>query len=122
MDEITIKNMAYRRGADLCGIASVERFRNAPKGFNPLDIYSKCRSVIVFARRIPHESLYAENCVPYTHINTIALREVDSLAYALSLELHDAGIGNVIIPSDDPYEYWEPENSYGRAILSLRHA
>ncbi|MFW9822620.1 MAG: epoxyqueuosine reductase, partial [Candidatus Thorarchaeota archaeon] len=24
--------------------------------------------------------------------------------------------------SDDPYEYWEPDRMYGRAILSLRHA
>ncbi len=122
MDEGMIKGMTYRRGADLCGIAPVGRFSNAPKGFNPADIYSKCRSVLVFAKRVPHESLYAENCVPYTHINTIVIHEVDSLAYALSLDLQDAGVANVIIPSDDPYEYWEPENLYGRAILSLRHA
>jgi epoxyqueuosine reductase QueG len=36
--------------------------------------------------------------------------------------LEDLDIGCVPIPSDDPYEHWEPERMYGRAILSLRHA
>ena len=40
----------------------------------------------------------------------------------LSLILEDIGIENVPIPCDDPYEYWEPENQYGRTILFLRHA
>jgi epoxyqueuosine reductase QueG len=32
------------------------------------------------------------------------------------------GIEAVPIPSDEPYEHWEHERSYGRAVLSLRHA
>jgi len=27
-----------------------------------------------------------------------------------------------MIPADDPYEHWDAERRYGRAILSLRHA
>lgn len=117
-----IKDIAYKAGADICGIAPQSRFSNAPEGFNPIDIYSKCKSVLVFAKRLPVESINAESCIPYTHINDLITREVDNLTYKISLGLQDININNVIIPTDDPYEYWEPQNSYGRAILSLRHA
>jgi len=117
-----IKDIAYKLGADICGVAPQIRFSNAPKGFNPKDIYSKCKSVLVFAKRLPIESINAESCIPYTHINSLITYEVDNITYKISLALQDKNINNVIIPSDDPYEYWESENSYGRAILSLRHA
>ena len=31
-----VKEIAYSLGADLCGIAPVERFKDAPTGFHPL--------------------------------------------------------------------------------------
>jgi hypothetical protein len=34
MNSKTIKNIAYELGAGLCGIASVERFQDAPSGFS----------------------------------------------------------------------------------------
>ena len=117
-----IKSVVIERGADLCGIAPADRFKAAPKGFHPNDIYEKCKSVLVFAKRLPTESLFASSCIPYTHINNIIIKEVDLLTLKLSLELEDLGIKNVPLPSDDPYEHWVPNDSYGRAILSLRHA
>jgi epoxyqueuosine reductase QueG len=60
--------------------------------------------------------------VPYTFVNSVAARQVDDLTYALSLGLEEAGVRAVPIPSDDPYEHWEQQRAYGRAILSLRHA
>ncbi|RJP66793.1 MAG: epoxyqueuosine reductase [Candidatus Abyssobacteria bacterium SURF_17] len=109
-------------GADLCGIAHAGRFAGAPEGFKPIDIWDKCKSVAVFARRLPAQSLFAENCVPYTFVNTMMTQEVDRLTMQISLKLEALGIENVPIPSDDPYEHWEAERSYGRAILSLKHA
>lgn len=122
IDGLNIKKIAVELGADLCGIASVERFQDAPPGFNPSDIYSKCKSVIVFAKRVPSSSLSAQNCIPYTHVSDVIIREVDSLGAKLCLILEDLGIGAVPIPSDDPSLYWEAENQYARGILSLRHA
>ncbi|HNW50026.1 MAG TPA: hypothetical protein PKH79_03025 [Prolixibacteraceae bacterium] len=37
----SIKEVAYSLGADVCGIANVERFTNAPKGFHPSDIFRR---------------------------------------------------------------------------------
>jgi epoxyqueuosine reductase QueG len=121
-DSKLIKEIIKGLGADLCGIAPVDRFNEAPKGFHPRDIYKDSKSVVVFAKRLPLESLFATSCVPYTYVNDIITRKVDELGFEVALELEDQGIRAVPIPSDDPYEYWEPENSYGRAILSLRHA
>ena len=36
-----IKSTALELGVDLCGIAPVDRFSSAPKGFHPNDVYSK---------------------------------------------------------------------------------
>lgn len=117
-----IKQIVIKNGGDLFGIAPVDRFDGAPTGFHPINIYKKTKSVIVFAKRIPSETLYADSCVPYTHINTLAMQAVDLMTFHISSELEDIGIKNVIIPTDDPYEYWDDENQTGRAILSLRHA
>ena len=122
MNSKTIKNIAYELGADLCGIASVERFQDAPSGFSPLDIYSKCESVIVFAKRVPAGSLSAESCVPYTHASNMVTLEVDRIGVKFCLILEDSRVKTVPIPSDDPSEYWEAETQYARGVLSLRHA
>lgn len=117
-----IKELILKLGADLCGIAPVDRFSAAPKGFHPKDIYQECQSVIVFAKRLPVSCLDAENCVPYTYVNNILTQQVDLLGVEIALQLEKEGIQGVPIPSDDPYEFWDEERSYGRAILSMRHA
>ncbi|WP_245837520.1 MULTISPECIES: epoxyqueuosine reductase [Methanobacterium] len=117
-----IKEIAKDLGADLCGITRPDKFNNAPKGHHPLDIYPDCKSVIVFAKRVPPGSIYAENCIPYTHANNMITQLVDSLGLELCLVLEDLGINTVPIPSDDPSKYWEADKQYARGILSLRHA
>ena len=117
-----IKEITKKLGFDLCGIAPVERFSGAPNGFRPRDIYNECKSVIVFAKSIPSESLNASSFVPYSHLGSLIIQEVDNLTLQFTRKLQKLGIGAIPIPSDDPYEYWEPDRMYGRAILSLRHA
>lgn len=117
-----VKEVAYRNGVDLFGIASVDRFKEAPEGFHPKDIYSRTESIIVFAIRVPSETLYAENPVPFTHVNTLAMQKMDAVTYNISSELDRLGLKNVLIPTDDPYLSWDQDRQEGRAILSLRHA
>ncbi|MBN1760835.1 MAG: epoxyqueuosine reductase [Chitinispirillaceae bacterium] len=117
-----IKEIAYALGADLCGIAPVGRFNDAPSGFKPKDIYKATRSVIVYAKRLPTEILFAQSCIPYTHVNALIATEVDRLSLSLSLKLQDRGIKNVIVPTDDPYEFWDGKKRHGMGILSMRHA
>jgi epoxyqueuosine reductase QueG len=117
-----IKEKAAEFGVNLCGIASVDRFKNAPKGFSPLDLYPECKSVIVFAKRLPVGLFNSTSCVPYSHYNSLLPQEIDRISLKLAYYLEDMGYGAIPIPSDDPYEHWESERMYGRAILSMRHA
>ena len=55
-----VKHFAAELGADLCGVASVDRFVAAPKGHHPQDIFPGCRSVIVLACEFPRDALGAE--------------------------------------------------------------
>jgi epoxyqueuosine reductase len=117
-----IKKVAFDKGVDLFGIASVDRFKNAPEGFHPKNIYSKTESVILFAIRLPAETLFAENPIPFTHVNTLAMQKLDAMTFDISRELDSVGIRNILIPCDDPYEFWDKDKQEGRGILSLRHA
>jgi len=121
-DSEKVKGVLLGLGADLCGIAPVERYAGAPAGFHPRDIFKDCRAVIAFAKRLPTGVLDAESCIPYTRANDQAVSEVDAITFNAALSLEDLGMRSVIIPSDDPYEHWEPERMHGRGILSLRHA
>jgi len=41
-----IKELARGLGADLCEIASIDRFDDSPKGFHPTDVYKNTKSII----------------------------------------------------------------------------
>jgi len=116
-----IQEIAFETGADLFGLAGVDRFADAPKGFHPRDIYSKTETVIAFAIKLPSETLFADNPVPFTHVNTLAMQKMDLITYDISTKLDRLGLKNVLIPTDDPYLSWDNEKQEGRAILSLRH-
>lgn len=122
IESAVVKNVLREEGADLCGIAPVDRFADAPSGFHPLDIYEDCRGAVVFARRLPSGILFARSRVPYTRANDQVTVEVDSITFRACLALEDLGMRCVPVPTDDPYEHWEPERSHGRGVLSLRHA
>lgn len=117
-----VKEMALKLGADICGIASLNRFDRAPQGFHPRDVYRDCKSVIVFAKRLPLEIILAESRIAYTHGIDTMLSSLDLLGLEMCRQLNKRGIHGVFIPADTPYEYWDPERMHGQGILSLRHA
>jgi ferredoxin len=53
MNAETIKQFALDQGLDLCGIASIDRFEEAPRNMHPASIFPEAKSVVVVARRIP---------------------------------------------------------------------
>ncbi len=122
LDTDVVKDIFLELGADLCGIAPAQRFGEAPEGFRPTDIFGDCRSVIVFAKRLPAGPLFAASCIPYTRLNDLLMTRLDDVGYAASLELERLGAKAVAVPADDPSEYWEADRHYARGVLSLRHA
>jgi epoxyqueuosine reductase QueG len=121
MNAKMLKSLALKSGVDLCGIAPVERFRGAPEGYRPTDIYPSAKSVLVIAKRVPRAALLPRSPVPYTFASDVVLNEVFRITCALSLRLQDLGVAGVPIPSE-PYEYWDVKKKEGRGVLSLKHA
>jgi epoxyqueuosine reductase QueG len=118
-----VKERARELGADLCGITSAERLGNAPKGFRPTDIYPACKSVVVFAKRLPPALFESTSPSPYTLVGEGERgRVLDTLAVELCNWLYDKGVNAFPIPSDAPYDHWEAERKHGQGILSLKHA
>jgi epoxyqueuosine reductase QueG len=115
-----VKRMAKELGADLVGIASVQRFEAAPEGFKPTDIFPDARSVIALAKRFPNGVFSAGSPVPYTFASSVTLQEVFRLTYGLGLRLEDFGVTAIPVPSE-PYEHWEEEKKEGRGLMSLKH-
>lgn len=117
-----IKKKAIQKGADICGVAPLSRFEDAPKGFHPRDIYPGCRSVVVFASHFPLGTLQAKTNSPYTLVRNMMVEKLDRISFHLADELEKNGITSVPIPSAEPYDYWDSGRNHGRGILSLKHA
>ncbi|HLP73195.1 MAG TPA: hypothetical protein VK155_09850 [Bacteroidales bacterium] len=122
MTSSEIKSLTISLGAEKCGIASVDRFKDAPAGFHPLDIYGNCNSVIVFLVQMPAEIIMAANPVPYSHTAYLIYSRLDIIGLNLSKAIQNNGNSAIPIPSDVPYLYWDNVNRHGMGILSLRHA
>lgn len=106
----------------MCGIAPASRFARAPEGFKPTDIYSKCRSVVVFIKKMPGEIIVAENPIPYSHTGHLLYEALDRIALSLCGYLEKHNVKSVLVPCDTPYLHWEEEIDRGQAIISMRHA
>ncbi|MBN1925512.1 MAG: epoxyqueuosine reductase [Prolixibacteraceae bacterium] len=116
-----IKKIILELGADICGIASIDRFDQAPEGFHPTDLYAGTKSVIVFAKKIPESIFHVKSCIPYSFIDDIALHETLRLSLEISVKLENFKIRAIPIPSE-PYEYWDEASMTGKGMLSLKHA
>ncbi|WP_243345987.1 4Fe-4S double cluster binding domain-containing protein [Parabacteroides sp. FAFU027] len=115
-----IKKYAFDQGADLCGIASIDRFDDFPKGFHPKDVYKETQSVISIVCKIPEMPLYIDTPSPYTAIEEIALTKVSQIAFAITNYIEKKGYSAILIPSV-PYDYWDADTLTGKGILSLKH-
>jgi epoxyqueuosine reductase len=120
--ENRIKEILMELGADICGIADIERFKDAPSSFHPTDIYEDCKAVIVFAKSMPKGLTYVSPRHVYNKATDTNLEELDRISYLASAEIEKSGGIAVPMPSDSPYEYWDSDNMEGRGLISMRHA
>jgi epoxyqueuosine reductase QueG len=116
-----LKQYALNLGADLVGIASVDRFDGAPMGHQPEDILPGSRAVISCALRIPASTLDGLPTA-YHRALEIVHAQLDVLACKVALFIESEGGSAIPVPSDEPYRYWESKRSYGRGDLSHKHA
>ncbi|PAB56365.1 epoxyqueuosine reductase [Anaeromicrobium sediminis] len=122
MKSALIKEYALKFGAHRCGIASIERFEDAPEGFNPKDVFRDCSSVVVFIKQMPTDVIFAENPIPYTHTAYKMYEEMDRIGMDLCRFFQENNVKAALIPADVPYLYWDQDNMHGKGIISLKHS
>ncbi len=117
-----IRKIVLSLGADLCGFAGVEAFKDAPVGYHPKDIYADCKSVISFAVALPKGLTKVEPRLVYGHYNSLSCTEVDFIAFRAAKAIEAQFKCRVVpLPCDAPYEYWDQENMTGKGLLSMKH-
>jgi epoxyqueuosine reductase QueG len=112
-----IRTICLELGADLVGIASIDRFSDAPLGFHPCDILSDCKTVIVLACRLPHDALNAD-AATYTLIRNQMVEKMDNLATSAAAGLKTKGLSAKPILSVQS----QLHNGKYYGPISLKHA
>ncbi|HOO27775.1 MAG TPA: 4Fe-4S binding protein [Lachnospiraceae bacterium] len=115
-----IKQLLFSLGVDLCGIACIERFQGAPKGYHPTDILPSCRSVISFGCRFPVGTLICSSNIPYTRVRNSITSKMDSIALDFCIEMEKHQILCIPIPVNE--SVWDENTGRWRSIVSLKHA
>ena len=115
------KEFARSLGAELVGVASVDRFEEAPEGHRPEDILPQARAVVAFAKRMPNGPLEGP-ATSYHHTMSVLHAQLDLIASQVAIFLEQEGGLAVPVPADEPYDHWEAERLYGRGDLSHKHA
>lgn len=117
-----IKNILTEEGADVCGIASIDRFADSPKGFSPLDVWGQCLSVVAFGTALPKGLALVDSRLIYEHFNSDMNEMVDRICLTSARRIErELGCLAVPVPCDGPYDYWDEEKKTGKGILSMRH-
>lgn len=114
-----VKEIMFALGADLCGIASIDRFSDAPNGYHPLDIFPTCKSVISFACRFPVGTLICKSDVPYTKVRNSITPKMDAIALDFCIEMEKNQIVCVPIPANE--SQWDENTGRYRSIVSQKH-
>jgi Uncharacterized Fe-S protein len=115
-----IKNLACQYGADLCGIASIDRFGEAPEGFHPRDVLPDCQSVVVLAVKFLAGTLKCSTTVPYYIVRNILTERLDRMAVQICEELEQRGAVAVPTGTTGPTEFDTKTGRY-RNIVSAKH-
>lgn len=116
-----VKHLARELGADLCGVAPVERFAGAPEGFHPRDVLPECRAVVVLGCGFLRNSVRAASTIPYTDVRNHLTRRMDDLAIRLCYALEARDVPALPVNAIGPTE-WDARTGKSRGILSLKHA
>ena len=107
---LAVKELAYRLGADLCGVANIERYENAPIRMSPQGILPSAKSVIVCAVHHPDAAIelggekHPQDIGPYS-IQYIMNDKLDLLSFRIARLLDDLGYKTVPIASSNIWRY-----------------
>jgi len=116
-----VKQILYDMGADLCGIASIDRFNEAPDGFHPCDVLPSCKTVVVYAKQFLTGPLHCKSTVPYTIIRNMLSDILDKMSFEFCKIMEQNGIIAVPTGTIGPGEY-DAKTDRSRNIVSAKHS
>ena len=120
MTSSDVKNKLYSMGADLCGIASVDRFEAAPQGFHPNDVLPSCKSVISYGIRFVSGTISCKSDVPYTLVRNVLSQRMDNISVEFCIDMEKSGV--LAIPIITNQSFLDPRTGRNRCIVSAKHA
>lgn len=121
MDSNEVKHILFDLGADICGIASVERFSEAPEGFSPTDTLPSCKSVIVFGKKFLRGTLDCKNTIPYTIVRNKLSSILDTMAVNFCNIMENNNFTAVPTGTISP-TLWDKKTNRFRNVVSVKHA
>ncbi|MBR7158144.1 MAG: hypothetical protein IKD08_00475, partial [Alphaproteobacteria bacterium] len=107
---LAVKQYAYSLGADLVGVANIERYSGAPIKMSPQGILPTAKSVIVCAVHHPDAAIELDGEIhpqvmgPY-RIQYIMNDKLDALSFKIGRMLDDLGFQTVPIASSNIWRY-----------------
>jgi epoxyqueuosine reductase QueG len=107
-------------GADLVGIAAMDRLDGAPQGFHPRDVMPGCKSVVVFAKRFLRSTMDCNSTVPYTIVRNLLSSMMDEMAVRFCTEMEDMGIAAVPTGTIGP-TLFDVRTGRFRNVVSAKH-
>lgn len=120
MDSKEVKRILHSLGADLCGVASIDRFNEAPEGFHPCDVLPECKSVVVIAKAFPVGTINCKTTVPYTITRNMLSDMLDKLSVQFCIEMEQHGV--VAVPTGTiSHSQYDVKTKRSRSIVSAKH-
>jgi epoxyqueuosine reductase QueG len=109
--------LAKSEGADLVGIAPVQRFRDVPKGYAPKDILRSAKCTITLAIHLLDSVVDTTPSREYVIHISVVNSELNRIAYRIARFLEDSGYVAIPVPASYP-----SDRSKLMGDLSHRHA
>lgn len=109
LSTLFIKENAIHLGPDLCGIASVDRFDDAPCGYGPCDILPECNAVVVLALNSLKGTMSSKSMIPYTMMRNQCYDRLNTISLQLASILEEKGALAVPIPRES-HAMWTIRN------------
>ena len=120
MKSTEVKQVLYDMGVDLCGIASMDRFDEAPEGYHPRDVLPQCKSVVVIAKAFPAGTIHCNTTVPYTITRNMLSDMLDKLAVQFGIEMERHGV--VAVPAGTiSHTFPNAKTNRFHSIVSAKH-